>query len=233
MPPPSRHQPDPLRQQLIGEGTIPMRHVLTSLLIVVTMSGAALAVEVDTDRPGLDYRSFDIDQTNPGPCESACTAEARCRAWTYVKPGVQGPRARCWLKSAVPQATVNACCISGVSGDDPETAEAREIQSLLATLGYDPGPVDGKPGRQTRDAIRRFQAEHQMTADGRISPLLVKGLWAVATTRDWAAPAEAPDAGRAAAPPPPAAEPARPAAPVAPAAPAAPAEDLSGLSTLD
>jgi len=35
------------------------------------------------------------------------------RLWTYARPGEQGPRARCWLKTAVPPARPAACCISG------------------------------------------------------------------------------------------------------------------------
>jgi hypothetical protein len=42
----------------------------------------------------------------------------------------------------------------------------REIQSALAELGYDPGPIDGIPGSRTRAAIMRFQAEHGLIADG-------------------------------------------------------------------
>lgn len=114
-----------------------------------------------------------------------------------------------------------------MKGDDPQTEEAREVQSILATLGCDPGPVDGKPGRQTRDAIRRFQAEHQMTEDGHISPLLTKGLWAVATAREMEPPATREDAGRAGPTTPPAT---RPAVSVAPAVPA---EGPSGFNEFD
>ena len=201
-----------------------MRRILMSLLSVVTLAFAAHAVEVDVDRPGQDYRSFEIDQTNPGPCETACVAESACRAWTYVKPGIQGPRARCWLKSAVPQAYTSSCCISGITGEDPETAEIREVQSLLATLGYDPGPIDGKPGRQTTAAIRRFQSRYGLAANGRISPELVKGLWAVAVAGDPGAPSTTTDSGR---PSPPTATPA------APARPTGPVEDLSDLDSLE
>jgi hypothetical protein len=207
-----------------------MRRILMSLLSVVTLAFAAHAVEVDVDRPGQDYRSFEIDQTNPGPCETACVAESACRAWTYVKPGIQGPRARCWLKSAVPQAYTSSCCISGITGDDPETAEIREVQSLLATLGYDPGPIDGKPGRQTTAAIRQFQSRYDLAANGRISPELIKGLWAVAATRDPAAPSTTGDTDE---PAPPAKEPAVLAKPSAPAMPTPPAEDLSDLDSLE
>ena len=31
-----------------------------------------------------------------------------------VRPGIQGPSGRCWLKRAVPQKVTNGCCVSGV-----------------------------------------------------------------------------------------------------------------------
>jgi len=57
--------------------------------------------------------SFDLAQPDPNQCLAACRQANGCRAFTYVKPGVQGPRARCWLKHAVPQAVRSNCCISG------------------------------------------------------------------------------------------------------------------------
>jgi hypothetical protein len=70
--------------------------------------------ERNIDRPGGDYNSFDLKQADPGLCESACTRDKKCRAWTYVNPGVQGPTARCWLKNAVPNPVANRCCTSAV-----------------------------------------------------------------------------------------------------------------------
>lgn len=66
------------------------------------------------DRPGQDYKNFDLSAPDPAACRKACEAEAQCRAWAYVKPGVQGPSARCWLKNAVPPPVKDACCVSGV-----------------------------------------------------------------------------------------------------------------------
>ena len=78
-------------------------------------SGADLdaGMELNTDRPGLDYRSFDIG-ADPRICRAQCEAEQPCLAWTYVAPGVQGTYARCWLKTAVPQVRASGCCISGI-----------------------------------------------------------------------------------------------------------------------
>jgi hypothetical protein len=70
--------------------------------------------ERDRDRPGKDYRNFNLGSPRPELCQQACEDEARCRAWTYVKPGVQASSARCWLKDGVPRARVDDCCVSGV-----------------------------------------------------------------------------------------------------------------------
>lgn len=72
-------------------------------------------MEQGTDRMGSDYKNFNLAEAQPLLCQKACHAERGCRAWTYVKPGIQGPTARCWLKSAVPPAKASACCVSGVN----------------------------------------------------------------------------------------------------------------------
>lgn len=71
-------------------------------------------LEYDTDRPGQDYRNLDLPSARPQLCQAECGADPKCKAFTYVKPGVQGSSARCWLKSGVPAAGRSSCCISGV-----------------------------------------------------------------------------------------------------------------------
>jgi hypothetical protein len=63
--------------------------------------------------PGRDYRQFVVGG-GPEECEKACANEApKCQAFTWVKPGVQGAQAVCWLKSSVPQPTSDPNCTSG------------------------------------------------------------------------------------------------------------------------
>ena len=71
------------------------------------------SLEYDVDRAGSDYRDFELDSGATG-CQEVCATEAACVAFTWVKPGVQGKRARCWLKNAVPAPARNSSCISGV-----------------------------------------------------------------------------------------------------------------------
>jgi hypothetical protein len=72
------------------------------------------SIEPGINRRGGDYHSFDLPAARPELCQEACARDSRCRAWTYVNPGVQGPAPRCWLKSTVPAATRETCCTSGV-----------------------------------------------------------------------------------------------------------------------
>jgi hypothetical protein len=73
-------------------------------------------IEYSIDRAGGDYRSFDLPTPGPdgAPCRAACEADARCRAWTYVRPGYAGASARCYLKSRITRPRKKPCCISGV-----------------------------------------------------------------------------------------------------------------------
>lgn len=73
------------------------------------------SVEFGIDRFGGDYRGFDTaPQANGESCSAACTADPRCRAWTYLRPGYAGPAARCYLKSRITAPHRRPCCMSGV-----------------------------------------------------------------------------------------------------------------------
>ena len=83
------------------------------IALVFPMTSFAAPIEYGWDRPGYDFENFDQATPNPRICQAACRGQARCRAWTYVRPGVQGPSPRCWLKWAVPRAVRSNCCVSG------------------------------------------------------------------------------------------------------------------------
>jgi PAN domain-containing protein len=73
------------------------------------------STEFSIDRWGGDYRIF---ETAPDPtgkaCREACEAEGRCRSWTYLRPGYEGPVARCFLKDKLTRPRHKPCCVSGV-----------------------------------------------------------------------------------------------------------------------
>ena len=70
---------------------------------------------------GADYANFWMQSADPEQCQGACRSDAKCAAWTYARPGVQGQQARCWLKDRVPEQYQNACCISGAERIDAKT----------------------------------------------------------------------------------------------------------------
>lgn len=75
------------------------------------------AMEQDTDRMGADMFGFDVSQADPAMCQATCNYNKQCVGWTYVKPGVQGPAPRCYLKNAPTTPTRNACCVSGAKSN--------------------------------------------------------------------------------------------------------------------
>src|ERR1700682_1768583 len=78
--------------------------------VMTIFSGAAFAVD-GTNLPGRDYANF------PAPsafvCRTSCGGESACQAYTWVKPGIQGPSGHCWLKSSLPAIVKDRCCDSG------------------------------------------------------------------------------------------------------------------------
>lgn len=98
------------------------RLIVPSLLVLVLGLGAPPArasltvvpqgTQMDTNFPGNDFRSFPSDDVNG--CAEVCERTRGCMAWTWVRPGVQGPRGMCWLKNGAPQVVKDRCCMSGL-----------------------------------------------------------------------------------------------------------------------
>jgi uncharacterized protein (TIGR02594 family) len=52
-----------------------------------------------------------------------------------------------------------------------------EVQQALAQKGYKTGALDGVWGRQTASALRSFQSDHHLQADGILGPLTLAALF--------------------------------------------------------
>jgi len=48
----------------------------------------------------------------------------------------------------------------------PQTKTTQQIQRRLAELGYQPGAADGKAGRKTVDALKKFQGDNHLAKSG-------------------------------------------------------------------
>lgn len=72
-------------------------------------------VESSIDRFGGDYRNFELNAADgDAACKDACTADNKCRAWTYARPGYAGRRAHCFLKKEIKPPRRKAGFTSGV-----------------------------------------------------------------------------------------------------------------------
>lgn len=100
-----------------------------SLLFASTVAKAD-SFEIGWDRPGLDYYNYEMNNPREILCQWKCQQDGRCRAWTFVKPGIQGKLARCWLKHAVPKAVRNSCCTSGYIGRAEDSDLSVEDEQL-------------------------------------------------------------------------------------------------------
>ncbi len=71
--------------------------------------------ETSIDRAGGDYRNFELKSgEGDDDCKAACTADNKCRAWTYARPGYAGKAPHCFLKKDIKPPRRKAGFISGV-----------------------------------------------------------------------------------------------------------------------
>jgi hypothetical protein len=87
------------------------------VLIALTMFSWFAFGEDGINLPGRDYANFNAPSAVT--CMNSCAGDLKCQAYTWVKPGIQGPSGRCWLKSAVSPSVKDACCDSGVRHSIP------------------------------------------------------------------------------------------------------------------
>lgn len=131
-----------------------MRRYTVAFAVVIWMTGSLTAdatqrqtcsaLEQNTNRPGQDFRNFSLPDPNPTACQDACSLIQACQSWTYVKPGVQGAQARCWLKNGVPSPIRDTNCISGTcSVAAPSLPGSSAPQGQVGTGST--GPITGAP----------------------------------------------------------------------------------------
>jgi len=101
-------------------------------------------MDANTNFPAAGYDESALPLPDPRACRRRCRDDRRCQAWTFVKPGVQGPGARCRLMRRVPAAQTSQCCVSGVVQAPPRPGRADACNSYARTAV-----------RQNRANIRR------------------------------------------------------------------------------
>ena len=70
--------------------------------------------------------------------------------------------------------------LSGLLATVPAFAQGsgtiKSVQRALKSKGFDPGEFDGVNGPSTRAAIKKYQAQQNLTADGRLGPKTLDSL---------------------------------------------------------
>jgi osmotically inducible lipoprotein OsmB len=120
------------------------------LAIVGATAGGMAGMLTDTDE-------FDL---GPAPWDSSSGERADANQTAAAK-GNAGPNQ---AATAADAAAVAPAAGTPQPAADPETV--RGIQSGLAKLGFDPGSANGIAGAKTRSAIRAFQQQNGLPADG-------------------------------------------------------------------
>lgn len=77
-------------------------------------------------------------------------------------------RLRDALGKARPEAVAGEVTKKKIIAEVKSRPNAKQIQIALRNAGYNPGPIDGRMGRQTREAIRAFQRTNNLLVDGRV-----------------------------------------------------------------
>ena len=99
--------PDPCCTSAIERAPPP--EMLKPPQIPVGMTGVIPGAELE----GGTYRYFGGSDATPEACQTACRADTQCMAWNYVRPGIYGADARCFLKNKAPMQVSSPCCIAG------------------------------------------------------------------------------------------------------------------------
>ncbi len=121
------------------------------VILLLSFSLPAQAVDLDTLRIGGDYRFFKLKRGGEAKeCRRACNKDSQCKSWTFIKQRVvtrngskvdprpkrrtdrRGRRkkvflAQCRLKFALGEKIYNDCCTSGVKKSVDFTQKRKEI----------------------------------------------------------------------------------------------------------
>jgi hypothetical protein len=140
------------------------RRLGLALAAVLGLAAHDAQAQIGYDRRGGDYASFPVRSGDPAACAQRCDRDARCRAWSFAYPGTVGPRAMCWLKSAVPARSANPCCVSGVRGGGVIAPRKGRIEYGIDRPGGDYRSFDTPPQPDGATCARACAADARCRA---------------------------------------------------------------------
>ena len=123
-----------------------------------------------------------------GDALAAAERDALAEEMTVDERGEARKLAREWRASIKPPAKVEApASQSGeaeAAAEQPPPRAIQEAQSLLAVLGYNPGPADGKWGRRSARAYMSFLRDAGLPASRQLTPEGLRTMRTIAAQRN-------------------------------------------------
>ena len=126
----------------------------------------------------LTARGYDA-----GPADGSLGEETRKAIVAYEMDNglaVTGSPTEDLLRHILLGGSATQAAVTGSVAETPEagapktnSATVKALQQVLADLGYAPGPIDGKPGQATAQAIAAFQRDRKIESNGHITPELL------------------------------------------------------------
>jgi peptidoglycan hydrolase-like protein with peptidoglycan-binding domain len=139
-----------------------------------------------------------------GPADGKLTDDTRRAIAAFEKenglPITGAPSDDLLRRILLGEAVAPAGSTGSVAGSAPKVKPAaqasddvtvKQVQQILADLGYAPGPIDGALGEETQRALSAFQRDRKIAQTGRITPELLREIKRV-TGRDLASTASRP-----------------------------------------
>jgi peptidoglycan hydrolase-like protein with peptidoglycan-binding domain len=111
---------------------------------------------------------------------AAQPAAVSASAATQARPTPIPPASIPVVAATKPPATLAPPATSTAATNANAGADTyRKVQTALNQIGYGPIPTDGNPGRDSADAIRRFQLDYGLSVTGIPDDSVVKRLIAI------------------------------------------------------
>ena len=132
-----------------------MHRIFPSLVIVAFASTGLLVGQTASTVKRLPAKA--ASESKGLPASTAASSKAAATGKAQGKSKKKAP-ARRWVQS------------------QPTPARYKEIQQALAAKGYFTGAVDGVWGNDSTDALKRFQQDQNLEADGKLGSLALIAL---------------------------------------------------------
>ena len=122
-----------------------------------------------------------------GDAQAAAERDALAEQMTVEERGEARKLARDWRAASKSPAKVEAPASQSSKAEaaaEPPPRAIQEAQSLLAALGYDPGPADGKWGRRSARAYVSFLRDAGLPVSRQLTPEALRTMRTIAARRN-------------------------------------------------